>query len=101
MLLSEMTHENSQQYIGDTFRIEFTDGNVMELKLERVDLLMEKHAHPKMKRDAFSLIFRGPRDPMLKQHIFPLQHEKLGVLQVFLVPIAMEEPGVVYEAVFN
>ena len=101
MLLSELTHENTRQFIGDTFRITFDDGNVMELKLERVDLLLEKHLNPKMKRDAFALIFRGPNNLVLRQHMYPLEHTTLGVLPVFLVPIAMEKPGALYEAVFN
>ena len=100
-MLDEFTHENTQQYIGDTFRIEFTDGNVVELKLERVDFLMAKHLQPKMKRDAFAMIFRGPKHLLLTQHMFPLQHPTLGVVEIFLVPIGMEEAGALYEAVFN
>ena len=101
MQLRDLTNENTREYIGHTFRISFTDGNVVELRLERVDLLMEKHVSPKMKRDAFALIFRGPANLVLRQHMYPLQHETLGVLPVFLVPIALEEAGAVYEAVFN
>ncbi len=55
-----------------------------------------------MKRDAFTLQFRGPREVMLKQHIYPLHNEKFEEpLQMFLVPVAVEEEGVLYEAVFN
>lgn len=101
MQLRELTPENTRGYVGDTFRINFDDGNVIELKLERVDLLMEKHVHPKMKRDAFALIFRGPGNVVLRQHMYPMQHETLGVLPIFLVPIAVDQTGTVYEAVFN
>jgi hypothetical protein len=99
--LHELTHENTKDYIGSTFQIRFSDGSI-DLTLERVDLIREKHVHPKMKRDAFALTFRGPRNPVLRQHIYPLFHEKFEEpLQLFLVPMAIEEQGAVYEAVFN
>lgn len=100
--LRELTHQNTQDYIGNTFEIRFSDGNIIQLKLERVDLLMEKHVHSKMKRDAFALVFRGPKEVVLRQHIYPLYHESLEEpWQLFLVAIAVEEEGVAYEAVFN
>lgn len=100
--LKELTHQNTQDFIGRMFQIRFSDGNVIDLKLERIDLLMEKHVNPKMKRDAFSMIFRGPREVMLKQHVYPLYNEAMdGPLEVFLVAVAMEEDGILYEAVFN
>ncbi len=43
--LRDLTHENTRDYIGEIFQVRFSDGAVMELKLERVDLLMEKHVH--------------------------------------------------------
>lgn len=100
--LKELTHQNTQDFIGRMFQIRFSDGNIIDLKLERIDLLMEKHISPKMKRDAFSMIFRGPREVILRQHTYALYSETLDEpLVVFLVPIAVEEEGIVYEAVFN
>ena len=45
----------------------------------------------------FSLVFRGGPSPPLPQRIYRVQHEALGPLDIFLVPIASDR----YEAVFT
>ena len=49
----------------------------------------------------FSLIFHGPLDAPIYQSIFRVDHEKLGPLDLFLVPIARDKNGMQYEAIFN
>jgi len=51
-------------------------------------------------REPFSLLFRGPRDPVLSQRIYPLECAALGRLEIFLVPIGSDALGMCYEAVF-
>jgi hypothetical protein len=53
------------------------------------------------KRLPFSLIFRGPRTPILCQRIYRLEHETMGALEIFIVPVGPDESGVLYEAVFS
>lgn len=52
-------------------------------------------------RAPFSLLFAvdGEAEPV--QALFELEHEALGRLQVFLVPIGRDERGLLFEAVFN
>jgi hypothetical protein len=45
----------------------------------------------------FSLVFRGGPSPPLPQRIYRLEHEELGAIEIFLVPIASDR----YEAVFT
>jgi len=52
-------------------------------------------------RTPFSLIFRSPPAAALPQRIYRLQHEQLGALDLFLVPIGPDEAGMCYEAVFT
>ena len=62
-------------------------------------------------RLAFSLLWRGPREPLLAQGIYtlaaPAESEALGRLDLFLVPLgpdggsAGEDQGLLYEAVFT
>jgi hypothetical protein len=56
---------------------------------------------PGQKRLAFSLLFRGPRGLFLPQRIYRLEHESLGALDLFLVPIQPDDRGALFEAVFN
>ena len=53
------------------------------------------------RRAPFSLVFRGPGEPVLAQRIYALDNETLGRLEIFLVPIGPDHEGTRYEAVFN
>ena len=52
-------------------------------------------------REQFSLHFLGPQEPVLPQMIYRLENPRLGVLEIFLVPIARDAAGVTYEAIFT
>jgi hypothetical protein len=49
----------------------------------------------------FSVVFRGPGEPLLRQRIYRVEHPALGALELFLVPIGRDDAGVSYEAVFT
>jgi Domain of unknown function (DUF6916) len=51
--------------------------------------------------ELFSLHFRGPATPLLRQQIWQLNHVTLGSLELFLTPIESDQTGVTYEVVFN
>ena len=51
--------------------------------------------------ERFSIYFLGPADIFLPQGTFRLTHERMGDLDLFLVPVKREELGFRYEAVFN
>lgn len=54
-----------------------------------------------MARAPFRLAFLGPADPILPQRIYRLEHDALGALDIFLVPIARDAGGTTYEAIFT
>ena len=49
----------------------------------------------------FSLLFRGPLQPLLPQQIYPVEHDRLGRFDLFIVPVKRDAQGLYYEAVFN
>jgi hypothetical protein len=51
-------------------------------------------------RQQFSLVFRGPADPQLSQGIWELEHDTMGELTLFLVPLGPDGEGPRYEAAF-
>jgi len=51
--------------------------------------------------ESFSLFFRGPLTPVYPQAIYRLQHENLGPVEIFLVPVGPDGDAMQYEAVFN
>ena len=89
--------------LGSIFRLPLNDTKVFDLELfEAVGL---KHGAPPSvtprERGSFSLLFRGPMSPSLPQKIYVLDHETLGKVELFLVPIGPDQAGMRYEAVFN
>ncbi|MGE5097171.1 MAG: DUF6916 family protein [Betaproteobacteria bacterium] len=55
----------------------------------------------RLRGDPFSVILRGPREPALPQATYALRHPRLGVIEVFLVPVAQDATTRRYEATFN
>lgn len=53
------------------------------------------------RQERFSVVFRGPRDKLLQQGMYQMQHDRLGGFDLFLVPVGRDHDGVYYEAVFN
>jgi hypothetical protein len=51
--------------------------------------------------ERFSVQFRGPEKIFLPQDTYRITHEQMGDFDLFLVPVAREELGFRYEAVFN
>ncbi|MGF6178409.1 DUF6916 family protein [Ensifer sp. 4252] len=56
---------------------------------------------PGMRRAPFSLVFRSSSAIVLPQQIYHLRNASLGALEIFLVPVARDKQGIVYQAVFN
>ena len=51
--------------------------------------------------EQFSLLFAGPPEPFLEQRTYTLEHDAMGTLTLFLVPVAQRKDGFRYEAYFN
>lgn len=54
-----------------------------------------------MRRAPFSLLFRSHSAIVLPQQIYRMKNASLGALEIFLVPVARDKHGIVYQAVFN
>lgn len=52
-------------------------------------------------RAPFSLLFRNSAPIVFAQQVYPLSHPRIGQAGIFLVPIAQERAGFLYQAVFN
>jgi hypothetical protein len=52
-------------------------------------------------QEAFSVVFHGPAGRFIPQGLYQLKHEALGEFEIFLVPIAKDNDGYQYEAIFN
>ena len=66
-----------------------------------LELIEVKESDPSPKIELFSLHFRGPAAPRMAQHIYTLEHDKLGRFDIFLTAIAGDAEGITYESVFH
>ena len=96
MNLADATHELFNDVVGDLFSIEAEGVTAIELASVEV-----KPSREDAERTPFVLTFHGPVEALLPQSIYLLEHEKLGQLEIFLVPVAQDHSHVSYEAVFN
>ena len=94
-----MTCEMFTPHVGETFRLSLEAGDRFDLELVEAELC--KTQNSTSERKPFALVFRGPPEPCLNQQIFTLEHDTMGTLQMFLVPIGPDDKGMRYEAVFS
>lgn len=56
----------------------------------------------KTSKEAFSLLFRGPKDTPLQQDTYLIEHEKLGLFSFLIVPVGTKDTRAAhYEAIIN
>lgn len=96
---TNLTEKEFAKHVGTEFQLKL-DHKEVSLKLAEVKGYLPKE-NEQSGMERFSLFFDGPGDIRLPQQIYRLEHEKMGELDLFLVPISGDEKGFRYEAVFN
>ena len=98
----DLTPETFRPHIGDAFRLELEGG---ELHLELVEVEeggseASSSARAAGLRTPFSIVLRGPHDPLLPQGTYSVMQEAIGAFPRFIVPIGQDELGTQYQAIF-
>jgi hypothetical protein len=91
--------ETFAPHLNSTFELKLGE-STLELTLTGA---AKKQVRPfrGMMREPFSLYFQSASQVVLPQRIYAFSHADMGRLDIFIVPIAREPEGIVYEAVFN
>jgi len=98
-ILGTLTYDEAQALVGRTYRV---GGNNLELTVTRVIRAAEHGPRPKeLKRDSFSIFFRGPADVLLPQRMYDLAGDSETFPNLFIVPVGRNANGYEYEAVFT
>jgi hypothetical protein len=97
VVLESFTVETFADRVGESFRIRFEPEDAVEAELVEAQAL----GPAERQRAPFSLVFRAPKEPIYPQRIYAVEHDELGSFEIFLVPIASDEAGARYEAVFT
>jgi len=106
-MLEGFTLTTFTNYLHETFRLYPDAANAEQyfdlVLIEATDLGTEgqRGGSATPRREPFSIVFRGPRTPILPQRIYRVAHPEIGDFELFLVPIGPDEQGMRYEAVFT
>ncbi|CAM5350644.1 hypothetical protein MAUB1S_06055 [Mycolicibacterium aubagnense] len=85
--------------VGSAFDLDLGESSVV-LTLAEARPLPETGL-PGIRRSPFSLMFRSGSQVVLPQKLYKLKNATLGRLEIFLVPVARDKEGIVYQAIFN
>lgn len=92
--------ESFWQQLNTKFRVSVESANPVELELVEV-VVRQSEPNEQAGMERFSVFFYGPATSFLPQQTYELVHQELGAMHLFIVPIAQDQRGVKYEAVFN
>lgn len=92
-----LTVDSLSAQLNTKFRLGVGTEKIIELELVEV----QNHGDVPGQAERFSAFFRGPLDHFLPQSTYRLEHEPLGGMDLFIVPIRKDDAGFYYEAAFN
>ncbi len=106
-MLGSFTSQTFSPHVGDTFTLAVEGMPPVELQLisvTEVGALSSgrpvREAQDYNGRVPFSLLFRGQLDLYLPQQIYHFEHDRLGAMDIFIVPIGPDAQGMRFEAIF-
>jgi Domain of unknown function (DUF6916) len=99
-VLDKLTCADFAPHVGEAFRIVAPSGEVVGTELTEATALRAADPPPPRRR-GFSLVFLGPQGSRLPQGTYRVENDRMGSMELFLVPIGAREGRVCYEAVFN
>jgi hypothetical protein len=91
-----LTMDLFEGQLNTKFRMHYGDSQSADLMLIDVNDVGSSE-----RQQQFSLVFLAPLEAPILQASYRVDHDKLGNLDLFLVPIARDAEGVRYEAIFN
>ena len=95
--MSDLTVEDFELCRGDVFHVPAGPAQ-LEFTLARIERLGPPRPGG---RTPFSLIFRGPKLPVLSQAIYRFAHPRFESLDMFIVPVGPDMDAMQYQAIFT
>jgi len=96
---TNLTEQEFSKHVGTQFKISLGEREI-DLTLAEVKAYLPG-VNEEAGMERFSVFFDGPGDAILPQQTYQLKHDKMGDIDLFLVPIRGNSNGFRYEAVFN
>lgn len=96
----QLVYEDFADKVEQIFVVSEQDVPAIPLTLAEAGTIDMAAGRPDI-RPPFSLTFLAKDPRVLPQRIYRMQHDDLGLLEIFLVPMAKDACGVTYQATFN
>lgn len=93
-----LTLEHFSGCVNETFRAAINEGEIEFVLVEARPVPSPPGEHM---RAPFSLLFRNTSSFLFPQQTYQMRHGRVGEVGIFLVPIAREQAGFLYQAIFN
>lgn len=84
--------------LNETFSVAFNGATVPFVLVEARPLDARL---PSLLRAPFSLLFRNASPFLFPQGTYSMNHGRMGDVGIFMVPVAQDRDGFLYQAVFN
>ena len=103
-MLEKLQASDFSPYLNQTFLMHMGPGEPVEAELVEVtehEPRGGKKQADSSGRTSFSILLRCPKGTDAPQNTYKIEHQEMGTLHLFLVPIGPDEEGMRFEAVFN
>ncbi len=95
-MIKELTKASFDPHKKSKFKVYPEGKDVVELELVDVTEKIKKHTA------SFSLMLKGPKEPVIEQGTHKFKHAKMGEVNLFVVPIITEEENEMrYQVIFS
>jgi hypothetical protein len=86
--------------VNETFDVQLNDDGRTSFVLVEARPLQSPVVKGQV-RDPFALLFRSTSPILFPQQIYQMKNAAMGQVAIFLVPIARDREGFLYQAIFN
>lgn len=100
-MANQLTIEMFTDLIDKEFIVDVDDSHSVGMELIEIYDMSEARGHKTAARTHFSLVFRGPEEPIYPENTYRFEHEELGTLDILITPAGPDTDGMRYEAVFE
>lgn len=94
-----MSYEFFAGHLRETFALSLGESSV------DITLVEARRRPPRvvsgLRAEPFTLTFKSQSHVVLPQKMYPLKAKGTDTLNIFIVPVARDRDGILYEAVFN
>lgn len=95
--MNKILHQTDfEAQLKKTFQVHSDEHGPVKLTLEEVS------GRNREGIEAFSLLFKGPKDPVMRQKLRKIKQNKLGTFTLFMVPVVSgEQNAIMYQSIIN